>query len=110
MDDSIYGDIGEYKPSRRFDQGASSSKADENQGKHRYFDKSNEEEERETGTIQSKFKNYGYVRLSKKNIPQEFCQKLFRELFLRIPFRLSKRFFFFNFREKFRENQQISLE
>ncbi|XP_062565771.1 protein Red [Armigeres subalbatus] len=52
MDDSIYGDIGEYKPSRRFDQGASSSKADDNQGKHRYFDKSNEEEERETGTIQ----------------------------------------------------------
>lgn len=53
MDDSIYGDIGEYKPSRRFDQGASSSKTDDNQGKHRYFDKSNEEEERETGTIQS---------------------------------------------------------
>lgn len=53
MDDSIYGDIGEYKPSRRFEPGASSSKADDNPSKHRYFDKSNEEEERETGTIQS---------------------------------------------------------
>uniref|UniRef100_A0A1Q3F8N9 Putative ik cytokine down-regulator of hla class ii n=1 Tax=Culex tarsalis TaxID=7177 RepID=A0A1Q3F8N9_CULTA len=53
MDDSIYGDIGEYKPARRFDPGASSSKADDGQNKHRYFDKPSEQEEREAiGAIQ----------------------------------------------------------
>lgn len=57
MDDSIYGDIGEYKPTRRYDQGASSSKADDGQNKHRYFDKPSEQEEREAiGAIQSKFR------------------------------------------------------
>lgn len=56
MDDSIYGDIGEYKPARRYDPGASSSKTDDGQNKHRYFDKPSEQEEREAiGAIQSKF-------------------------------------------------------
>lgn len=52
MDDSIYGDIGEYKPTRRFDQGASSSKVDDGQEKHRYFDKPSEQEEREAVSMQ----------------------------------------------------------
>lgn len=59
MDDSIYGDIGEYKPTRRYDQGASSSKADDGQNKHRYFDKPSEQEEREAiGAIQSKLRKF----------------------------------------------------
>ncbi|XP_055626871.1 protein Red [Toxorhynchites rutilus septentrionalis] len=52
IDDSIYGDIGEYKPTRRYDAGSSSSKADDSQVKHRYFENSNEQEEREVGAIQ----------------------------------------------------------
>lgn len=93
MDDSIYGDIGEYKPSRRFDQGASSSKADENQGKHRYFDKSNEEEERETGTIQSKFKHYGYVRLSKKNFSARILPETLSKTFSKNYFQAFQKIF-----------------
>lgn len=53
-DDSIYENIGDYKPSRRR-EGASSSKSGENSKKLRdYFDKPSEHEEREAGQINCK--------------------------------------------------------
>ncbi|XP_052872667.1 protein Red [Anopheles cruzii] len=42
-DDSIYGEIGDYQPSRRYEDVATSSKLEGNTGKHSYFDKYGEE-------------------------------------------------------------------
>ncbi|XP_053676679.1 protein Red [Anopheles nili] len=41
-DDSIYGDIGEYQPNRRYEDVAGSSKLEGNSGRHSYFEKYND--------------------------------------------------------------------
>ncbi|EAA13204.5 AGAP004738-PA [Anopheles gambiae str. PEST] len=52
-DDSIYGDIGDYHPSRRYEDVAGSSKLEGNTGRHSYFDKYNDNTavERESSSI-----------------------------------------------------------
>uniref|UniRef100_A0A182NNA6 RED-like N-terminal domain-containing protein n=1 Tax=Anopheles dirus TaxID=7168 RepID=A0A182NNA6_9DIPT len=43
VDDSIYGDIGEYQPNRRYEDVAGSSKLEGNTGRHSYFKKYNDD-------------------------------------------------------------------
>uniref|UniRef100_A0A182TC88 RED-like N-terminal domain-containing protein n=1 Tax=Anopheles maculatus TaxID=74869 RepID=A0A182TC88_9DIPT len=43
VDDSIYGEIGEYQPNRRYEDVAGSSKLEGNTGRHSYFDKYNDD-------------------------------------------------------------------
>ncbi|XP_049292706.1 protein Red [Anopheles funestus] len=43
VDDSIYGEIGDYQPNRRYEDVAGSSKLEGNTGRHSYFDKYNDD-------------------------------------------------------------------
>ncbi|KFB43481.1 AGAP004738-PA-like protein [Anopheles sinensis] len=47
VDDSIYGEIGDYQPNRRYEDVAGSSKLEGNIGKHSYFEKYNDEHKAE---------------------------------------------------------------